>query len=160
MSIEEIFRLYGDMLFRIALVMMKNTQDAEDIVSDTMLKYMMNKKEFRDEQHRKAWLIRVTVNACKNRLMFHRRHQHISLEQAVVACQNEPRMWQQEETDTLELLLTLPARYREVAMLYYVEGYKIREIAKMLKLTEGTVKKRLERARNHLKMTLLEEEQG
>ena len=61
-NVEEIFRTYGNMLYRIAFVMMKNVFDAEDVVQDTLIKYMEQRergKSFETEEHRKAWLIRV-----------------------------------------------------------------------------------------------------
>ena len=81
MGVEEVFQMYGDMLYHIAFVMLKNMHDAEDAVSDTLLKYIMNKKQFRDAEHRKAWLIRVNINICKNKLRFRARHPQIQPEQ-------------------------------------------------------------------------------
>lgn len=144
MNVEEIFRKYGDMLYRVALVMLKNVQDAEDAVSDTLVKYMVNKKEFRDDEHRKAWLIRVIINLCKNRLLFRARHPGITLEALNL---QQP----DERSELLQSLMDLPPNYREVLLLYYVQGYKIAEIADILRIGEGAVKKRLERGRKKLK---------
>ncbi len=80
-SVEKIFDEYGNMLYRIAFVMMKNSFDAEDVVQDILIKYMECKKNFETEEHRKAWLIRVTINLCKNRLRFYHNHPKISMEQ-------------------------------------------------------------------------------
>ena len=83
-GVEEIFQEYGNMLYRIAFVMMKNTFDAEDVVQDTLIRYMEHtrrKKIFETEEHRKAWLIRVDINLCKNRLRFYKNHPRISMEQ-------------------------------------------------------------------------------
>ena len=80
-SAEEVFFQYGNMLYRIAFVMMKNAFDAEDIVQDTLIKYMECRKRFDTEEYRKAWLIRVTINLCKNRMLFYRNHPKISVEQ-------------------------------------------------------------------------------
>lgn len=147
MSIENVFLVYGDMLYRISLVMLQNVQDAEDAVSDTLIKYMLHRKPFRDAAHRKAWLIRVNINICKNKLLFRKRHPQVQLEQLGLK-------YQEEESRLVEILMELPQNYREVLLLYYVEGYKIREVAEILRLTESNVKKRLERARKQLKEEL------
>lgn len=80
-GVEDVFATYGNMLYRIAFVMMKNQYDAEDAVQDTLIKYMERRKSFEGEEHRKAWLIRVTINGCKNRLRFYKNHPDISMEE-------------------------------------------------------------------------------
>ncbi len=152
-SVEEIFRTYGSMLYRIAFVMMKNVFDAEDVVQDTLIKYMEQRergKSFETEEHRKAWLIRVDSNLCKNRLRFYKNHPKISVEQL--------SRYYEKEGDTLlmDSLLLLPFKYREVLLLHYVEGYQGREIAGMLGLSESAVRKRLERGREKLRGLLQE----
>lgn len=142
--VERVFDEYGSMLYRIAFVMMKNAFDAEDVVQDTLIKYMECKKRFETEEYRKAWLIRVAINLCKNRLRFYRNHPKISVEQ-LSRCYES-----QEDTAVMDALLLLPRKYREVLLLHYVEGYRGREIADMLKLSEAAVRKRLERGREKL----------
>lgn len=152
-SVEEIFRTYGNMLYRIAFVMMKNAFDAEDVVQDTLIKYMEQRergKSFETEEHRKAWLIRVDSNLCKNRLRFYKNHPKIGMEQL-------SRYYEEkEDTRLMESLLLLSSRYREVLLLHYVEGYQGKEIAQMLGISESAVRKRLERGRGKLR-DLLEE---
>lgn len=143
-GVEDVFATYGNMLYRIAFVMMKNQYDAEDAVQNTLIKYMENKKRFEGEEHRKAWLIRVTVNGCKNRLRFYKNHPDVSMEELSSYYEKK------EDTEIIEQLLQLPRKYREVLMLHYVEGYQGREIAAMLKITESAVRKRLERGRRQL----------
>ncbi|MBD5490924.1 MAG: RNA polymerase sigma factor [Lachnospiraceae bacterium] len=143
-SVERVFQEYGNMLYRIAFVMMKNAFDAEDIVQDTLIKYMECRKRFDTEEYRKAWLIRVTINLCKNRLRFYRNHPKISVEQLSRYYETK------EDTELMDNLLLLPEKYREVLLLHYIEGYQGKEIAKMLTLSEATVRKRLERGRKKL----------
>lgn len=150
-SAEEVFFEYGNMLYRIAFVMMKNTFDAEDIVQDTLIKYMECRKHFDTEEYRKAWLIRVTINLCKNRLRFYRNHPKISMEQ--LSRYYESR----EDTELMDSLLLLPEKYREILLLHYIEGYQCKEIAIMLTLSEATVRKRLERGRKKLSEMLEKE---
>lgn len=144
-SVESVFGEYGNMLYRIAFVMMKNAYDAEDVVQDTLIKYMECRKLFETEEHRKAWLIRVAINLCKNRLRFYRNHPKISMEQL-------SRYYEEkEDTRLMDSLLLLPQKYREILLLHYVEGYQGKEIAKMLTLSEASVRKRLERGRGKLR---------
>ncbi len=154
-SVDEVFQEYGNMLYRIAFVMMKNAFDAEDIVQDTLIKYMehvKSRKSFETEEHQKAWLIRVAVNLCKNRLRFYKTHPKIRIE--------ELARYYEEKADIrlMDSLLLLPSKYREVLLLHYVEGYQGKEIARMLKLSESAVRKRLERGRGKLRAVLDEAE--
>ena len=143
-SAEQVFFEYGNMLYRIAFVMMKNAFDAEDVVQDTLIKYMECRKHFDTEEYRKAWLIRVTVNLSKNRLRFYKNHPKISVEQLSRYYETK------EDTELMDSLLLLPEKYREILLLHYIEGYQGKEIAKMLTLSEATVRKRLERGRKKL----------
>ncbi|MDE6406062.1 MAG: RNA polymerase sigma factor [Lachnospiraceae bacterium] len=151
LSAEQVFFEYGNTLYRIAFVMMKNSFDAEDVVQDTLIKYMECAKHFETEEYRKAWLIRVNINLCKNRLRFYKNHPKISMEQLSRYYES------QEDTRLMDSLLLLPEKYREVLMLHYVEGYQGKEIARMLKLTEASVRKRLERGRRKLREILGED---
>ncbi len=152
-SVEAVFQEFGNMLYRVAFVMMKNAFDAEDVVQDTLIKYMEHRKRgsvFETEGHRKAWLIRVDINLCKNRLRFYKNHPKIGMEQL-------SRYYEEkEDTRLMDSLLLLPSRYREVLLLHYVEGYQGKEIAQMLGISESAVRKRLERGRGKLR-DLLEE---
>lgn len=154
-SVEEVFRAYGNMLYRIAFVMMRNAFDAEDVVQDTLIKYMEHTesgKVFETEEYRKSWLIRVDINLCKNRLRFYKNHPKIGMEEL-------SRYYEEkEDTRLMDSLLLLPSKYREVLLLYYVEGYQGKEIAGMLKLSESAVRKRLERGREKLRELLKEAE--
>lgn len=152
-SVEAVFQKFGNMLYRIAFVMMKNAFDAEDVVQDTLIKYMEHResgKTFETEEHRKAWLIRVDINLCKNRLRFYKNHPKIGMDQL-------SRYYEEkEDTRLMDSLLLLPSRYREILLLHYVEGYQGKEIAQMLGISESAVRKRLERGRGKLR-DLLEE---
>lgn len=143
-DVEAVFATYGDMLYRAAFVLMKNKYDAEDAVQDVLIRYMEHRREFAEEEHRKAWLLRVTINLCKNKLRFYRNHPGISIEE-LSRCYEE-----RQERQVMESLLELPCKYREVLLLYYVEGYRCGEIARLLRITEAAVRKRLERGRRQL----------
>ena len=73
-SVEEIFQKYGEMMYKLCIVMLKKTYDAEDTVQDALIKYMLKKPLFETYEHEKAWLIRVTINLCKDKLRFYKQH--------------------------------------------------------------------------------------
>lgn len=144
-DVEEIYFRYGNMLYRTAVVMLGHRSDAEDTVQDTLIRYMEHKKAFRDEEHRKAWLLRVCINLCKNRLLFKKRHPQIQFMDLTEYYERSEDGW------LMELLMKLPESYRAVLLMYYVMGYNVRETARILGVTESAVKKRMERARGRLR---------
>lgn len=148
-SIDEIFQKYGKMLYKICIVMLKKTYDAEDTVQDVLIKYMTKNPLFETYEHEKAWLIRVTMNLCKDKLRFYKQHPYIDIKTIKTT-------YSEDSTDRqiFDILLELSPKYKAVLLLYYVEGYKCSEISKILKITESTVKKRLERGRKLLKENL------
>lgn len=141
-SVEEIFQKYGEMMYKLCIVMLKKTYDAEDTVQDALIKYMLKKPLFETYEHEKAWLIRVTINLCKDKLRFYKQHPHINIE-TIKTTYPEDSI----DSQIFDVLLELPSKYKAVLFLYF-------EISKILKITESTVKKRLERGRNLLKKNL------
>lgn len=140
----EIVEKYADMIYRIAYQKVLNRYDAEDIVQDVFVKLLSNKSYFRDEEHMKAWLIRVTINLCINYNKSLAKQKTVSVEQLDIP-------FTQQETGILEELYLLPEDERNILYLYYYEGYKIREIAKILRQKQNTINSKLTRARNKLK---------
>ena len=110
---------------------------------------MTKNLKFESVEHEKAWLIRVAMNLCKDKLRFYQIHPQINIDMIKTTYSN-----QSTERQILEILLNLPPKYKEVLLLHYVEGYKCHEICRILNITESTVKKRLERGRNLLKKNL------
>ena len=137
---------YGDMLFRIGLSMLRNKQDAEDAVQDTFLKYFNRKPVFNDVEHEKAWFIRVCMNICKNKLRFRTRHKYIDIE--CLATYG----YTYKDSSIFDKVSKLPEKYKSVILLYYVEEYKVDEIAEILKVSPSAVKKRLQRGREMLRI--------
>ena len=134
-------------LFRAALAMMGGKADAEDIVQDAFVKLFEKQPDFESLEHETAWLIRVTVNLCKNRLRSHWWKNSTPLLESYPA-QTERRH------ELLETVLSLPAKYRAVIHLFYYEGYSTKEIAEMTKRKDSTVREQLTRARRILKKYL------
>lgn len=150
--IIDLVESYTDLLLRIAFSYMKNKQDAEDMVHDTFIKLMQQDITFDNKEHEKAWLIRVTINHCKNRLKTAWFRKTIPLQEEMDEYQFTPK-----ENDVLEAVSGLPEKYRSVILLYYVAGYSIKEISAALNRKEATVSSQLQRARSQLKIILKED---
>lgn len=143
-DIETVINRYGDMLYRLCLLMLKNESDAEDAIQETMIRYFQNAPVFEDTEHEKAWLIRVATNKCRDLLRFRARHPQVSEEfLSGFSCGSV-------DTGILEALTALPEKYRLVLTLYYIEGYRIDEIAKIINRTGSAVKMRLQKGRKLL----------
>jgi RNA polymerase sigma-70 factor (ECF subfamily) len=146
-NVERAIDTYSDMVYRIALTRTRTMQDAEDIYQDVFLKYNEKSPKFQDEEHEKAWLIRVTINLTKN-------FNNLSWNKSVVNLDENIKFETQEESDVFETVCNLPQNYRTVIYLMYYEGYKVKEIAKLMKKSEGTIKTWAYRARESLKLSL------
>ena len=143
-------RLYADTVRRICMVHLKNYSDTEDIFQTVFLKYALHSEPFESEEHEKAWIIRVTVNACKDLLrnVFHSRT--VPLDTLI----ETPQAQELRHSELLEAVLSLPSKYKDVVYLYYYEGYSAQEISRILKKNVNTVYTLLTRARKILKKEL------
>lgn len=141
---REAVEIYGDMLYRICLVMLKNSADAEDAVQETFIIYIRKSPAFKSESHRKAWLITVATNKCRDMLRYRMRHQTES-EEALSNYSIE-----KSDSGIIEALMELPEKYRIVLMLHYVEEYKVDEISKIIDASASAIKMRLSRGRKML----------
>lgn len=140
---------YADTVRRICLVHLKNYADTEDIFQTVFVKYLLHTAPFASPEHERAWIIRVTINACKDLLRSVFRRRTLSLEE--VAEQPAPA---DEHRAVLQAVQALPAAYRDVVYLHYYEGYTAPEIAGILGKNVNTVYTRLTRARGMLRRTL------
>lgn len=141
---------YADMVRRICMIHLKNYEDAEDIFQTVFLKYVLLSEPFDSPEHEKAWIIRVTVNACRDLLKSFFRSRTVALDQLIEKPQDMP----EDHSDILEAVLELPARFRDVVYLHYYEGYSAPEIGRILKKNTNTVYTLLARARQLLKTRL------
>ena len=151
MTTEEVVTTYSPMLYRLCVVMLGNEADAQDAVQDTICRYLERRKEFRDREHEKAWLIKVAQNRCRDMRRFQMRHPKVSLEE-VTASYEDP-----EYSQVLVELISLPLPVKEAVYLYYIEGYKTTEVSEILGISVNAVKKRLQRGRKLLRLRLEEE---
>lgn len=143
-DLERVLNSYGDMLYRLCILMLKNESDAEDAIQETMIQYYRKAPAFENTEHEKAWLIRVTANKCRDLLRFRQRHPQVDVESLAEI------PGAAADSGILEALMTLPEKYRLVMTLYYVEEYRIAEIAKMIHRTPSAVKMRLQKGRRML----------
>lgn len=150
---EILMEKYKDHLFAVAFNICKNAADADDVVQDTFLQYHITDKQFENEQHIRAWLIRVAINKAKNINMSFWRRSKIPLEDYMETLTFETP----EAEDLFEEVMKLPEKYRIVIHLFYYEDYSIREIAQIINATESNVKVRLTRGRRLLRNVLKEE---
>ena len=150
---QELFEKYQNNLYAVAFNVCKNAEDAEDVVQDTFIQYYSFKKQFDNEQHIRAWLIRVAINKAKNMNRTFWRNNKMSLEDYIETLTFETP----ESSELFEAAMSLPEKYRIVVHLFYYEDYSIHEIAGILKLSESNVKVRLSRARSLLREKLQEE---
>ena len=147
---------YADTIARLCMVYLKNPADSEDISQTVFLKYALCDTDFESEEHKKAWLIRVTVNACRDLLksFFHSRTVPLD---TLLQC---PAETAGDTREVLEAVLALPKQYREVIYLHYYEGYTAPEIGKLLKKNTNTIYTLLRRAKEILKVSLGGESDG
>lgn len=151
--LEELVTKHENTLFRAALAILGDVQEAEDAVQDTFLRYLEKRPEFRDGEHEKAWLLKVAANRCKSVLRTRRRHPAVELLDVYPAPDREGR-------ELAEAILSLPANQRSAVHLHYYEGYTSEEIGAILGQRPGTVRSHLSRARDSLRRYLTEGEEG
>ena len=150
-DIEQTIIEYSDLLYKICFLILKDDSDVQDVLQETFIKYMTKSPDFESEDHKKAWLIKVSQNKCKEFLKFHKRHATVPLEEVEESFSVTDGM----DTDTsniLSLIWNLKYKLKSVVILYYIEGYKVNEVARILGISESAVKKRLERARKELRI--------
>lgn len=140
-DVKRIVDKYGNMLFKICLIILCNEYDAEDAVQDTIIKYLTKSPTFHDAEHEKAWLITVATNRCKNMRRFNFMRQHIDISDLQLYSKDV------ENYGLLDLLMKLPNKHKTVLLLYYVEGYKVDELVTILNISASAIKKRLQRGR-------------
>lgn len=138
---------YKDMVFRVALNYLGSSFDADDAVQDVFLKLYIHNKEFVDREHIKGWLIRVTINTCKNMLRSPWRRNHANLDELCATVELDTDI----QMDIFRAVMSIKEKYRVVLYLFYYEGYTVSEIADLLKITESAVTTRLSRARSILR---------
>lgn len=155
-NIDEMFKekyeKYSKMLFRIAFLHLGNAYDAEDALQNVFMKLLYSSPKFSDDEHEKAWMIRVTQNHCKNILKSsHRNSSELNSE---ITQDNSQEL--SKAIDISIKIKSLPANYKTAIYLYYYEDLTTKQISKILKISQSAVKMRLKRGRELLKSELEE----
>ncbi len=149
-DVERAVETHADMVRRICLVHLKNEHDTEDVFQNVFMKYMLYRGSFENDEHEKAWFVRVTINACTDWLRSLSRRRCVPLESVL----EKGSMPDDTSREVLEAVLQLPERYRQVIYLFYYEGYSAVEIAGILGKKENTVYTWLSRAKGILRGNL------
>ena len=143
---------YRDRLFAAAFQVCGNAADAEDAAQEALLRYHLSDKEFENQEHIRAWLLRVAVNWAKNISRSFWRRNTLPLEEYMETLEFDC----QESREIFREVMALPEKYRLVIHLYYYEDYSVEEIGRILGIRVSNVKVRLSRGRQMLKATLQE----
>lgn len=154
---DEVVRYYSPMVYRIALTKTQSSYDADDIFQEVFMKLCLNTKPFESEEHRKAWIIKVTINCCNSHFTAPWRKNVDSLDDAIISQIPDETTEECDLGDGPDIyaqVLKLPQNMKEVVLLYYYEEMSIREISQVLQTSEVNIKKRLSRARQKLKLEL------
>lgn len=146
--------LYGDMVYRIAMTYTKNGADAQDVFQDTFLRLVKYRETIESEEHLKAWLVRVAVNCAKSFVTSNWNKTTEGMEENPAS---EPVFETEEQSFLYEMILQLPEKTKLSMLLYYYEGYSVKEIAVIIEEKENTVKSYLNRGRKKLKQELEKE---
>jgi len=158
-DLESMMRTYGNDVLRTAYMYVKDIHTAEDIFQEVFIKADRNKESFRGESSVKTWLIRITVNACKDYLKsaYNRRVTPLQeFQENALMSENDFDGIERKETqqEVRNAVMSLPETHRDVVLCVYFQNMTVPEAAKALGLAEGTVKSRLSRAKDKLKQLL------
>ena len=153
---DDLYQKYADIVFRTAYNFLLNKDDAEDIVQEVFIKYFISNKTFNDDNHEKAWILTVTANLSKNVLRSKSR-QNLELDDTIKIVDHKFDKAITNHLDLEEAMIRLTANQRLVIYLFYYEQIPIKNIAKIMKSNENTVKSHLLRAKSKMK-TYLEKE--
>lgn len=138
---------YSDIVRKICMLHLKSHSDTEDIFQTVFLKYVLYSGLFENSEHEKAWIIRVTINACKDYLKSFFRSRTVPLDEITELAKEMP----EEHSGVLEAVLSLPKKYKDVIYLYFYEQYTAVEISGILGKNVNTIYTLLARAKDILK---------
>lgn len=141
---------YSDTVRRLCMIHLKNSADTEDIFQTVFLKYVLSSVSFENDEHEKAWFIRVTINACKDLLKSFFRSHTVSLDNVMEQSAELPPDYR----DVWEAVFSLPQKYRDVVYLHYFEDYTAPQISRILGKNVNTIYTLLTRSKQMLKEKL------
>lgn len=150
---ERYAKKYKDTVYRVALNFTCCPEDAEDAVQEVLMRLYTARGGFQNEEHVKRWMIRVTINYCRNLARAAKRRSPVPPEELALSVP----FGADEQLGLFTAVMSLPEKYRMPLYLYYYEEYSVKEIGRILELTESNVTTRLSRARAMLRAVLVEE---
>lgn len=136
---------YSDMVRRICFLYLRERADVDDVFQEVFLKFFLHAHSFQSEEHKKAWLCRVTFNKCKDLCKSFWRKKVVILDNIDIPFESP------EQSELISAIVTLPLDNRELIYLHYYEGRSVPEIASMLDKNENTIYSKLRRAKERLK---------
>lgn len=148
---EHYYKEYHSLVFRVAFAEVKSHTDADDILQEVFLRLLRSRPQFENTEHEKAWMIRTTINLCKDFWKSKWNRDRIYIDEIEEAEKVYFKVPYVKEDETLWAVLELNERYRQPIYLFYYEDYSIKEIAKILNIPESTVKTNLRRGREAVK---------
>lgn len=156
-DIEQAIENHGDTVWRVCVLYFRQSPDAQDAFQETMLKYASYEQAFNDDEHRRAWLIRVAANVCKDMLKAAHRTKTVFDDGVIAVVEPSKDSTSQPgnvENEVLDAMFGLPDPPRTPVYLSVYEGYTAPEIADMLDAPVNTVYSWISRGKNLLKEAL------
>jgi RNA polymerase sigma-70 factor (ECF subfamily) len=155
---EKLINDYGNDVLRVSFIYLKDRQLAEDAFQEVFLRVYKKYHSFKHESSEKTWIIKITINICKDMLKTNWHKKVILQDEEIVNITDDKNVESVvENKELLKQILNLPSKYKDVILLFYYQGFSIKEIAEILSTTTGNVSSLLSRARNILKTNLEEE---
>lgn len=155
---ERLVHTYANLILRLSYTYLKSTQDAEDICQDVLMKRLKRAEPFENLEHERAWIIRVTSNACKDLLRrADRKLEVVNLDdipEPAAPQEHAPSFGPGRPSRVTAAVMSLPVAYREAIYLHYYEGYAIKEIARVTGKSESAIAQHLSRGRAKLRASL------
>ncbi|MEZ3420564.1 MAG: RNA polymerase sigma factor [Eubacterium sp.] len=148
---ETKYELYGEMLYKIAFLYFGNSYDAEDALQEVFIKLLYTSPAFKNAEHEKAWLIRVTQNKCRDMLKTAERKNTVT---EATELSDYAKTESDAYLDIIKHVTMLPEKYKTAVILYYYYDYSVSQISQTLKISKSAVKMRLKRGRDILKIEL------
>lgn len=154
---NEKYDKYFNLVYRTAYQYLFNVQFAEDITQEAFVKLFICSKRFNNDEHEKAWLLRVTINLCKN-ILKSKSYQNLELKNEAVIYENTFEEDSDNKIDISSYLKQLNSEQRTAIYLFYFERLSIKEISRAMRIKENTVKSHLKRAKENLRNNIEREQ--
>lgn len=147
---EEVMERYSDMIYRIAYANVRIKEDAQDVFQEVWCRYYQKNKIFESEEHRRNWLINVTLKCCKKIYSSVRYKRTVLTDDMSLLREKLP----ERDFEIYDAVIRLPEKYRVPVYLYYYEDFSVNEISEITKINASTVRSQMKRGREQLKEIL------